>query len=400
MKFLIVNQHTGNFGDDLAGVSLIQQILSRFPNSTVDIMYRTPKGSINYFDNNVFDRHDLDIGQNNRKKFIIYMLLRLVGLKLDFYNDAKVFSKEIENYDKIIVSPAGANIGIYTDWLYLLRLVLIVKSGKTVLFHGNTIGKSKNKLFNLLSKYVLRHSIIYSRELKTTAFLKQENIHAIQTVDTAFLFNKTNEKLKFPNVNVNQKNDKYIVLIPTQLTNWHPSFKNWDESVFMDKFLIPQVKKLADETNAKVVILKHLHSIYEEDNYLTMLARKLTQFGVNDVEVPDVDHFTIYNSFISQAIFVISMRYHGVVMSILNHTPFISLSYENKMTEVANYSGFGELNHSILELSKQNIEFIDEYEKAREKFENTDFHELDTNLTKYATGPLDQVSFLEKGSVR
>lgn len=400
MKFFIINQHTGNFGDDLAGVSLIQQILSKFSNAEIDIMYRTPKGSINYFDSQVRDRHDLDIGQNNRFSFLLYVVLRLFGLNFPFYSDAKLFNDELKRYDYFIVSPAGANLGIYQDWLYLLRLFLVVKSGNFLLFHGNTIGKSNNIFFNLLSRYVLRHSLVYSREVKSTKFLSSWNVNAVQTVDTAFLFNHVDERFKFsPTFNLDIP-ENYIVLIPTQLNNWHPAFKNWDEQDFLDTYLVPEIIKLANNIDSDIVILPHLHGIYSEQQYLLEINNKLKGKTNRNVIIPQVKHFTEYNSYIHSSRFVISMRYHGVVMSIYNHTPFISLSYENKMTEVSEYSGFGKLNHQISDLKDDKIDFYAEYHEATELISNMDFHNLDQKLENYAGGPLNQLSFIENGSVR
>lgn len=400
MKFLIVNQHTGNFGDDLAGVSLIQQILSKFSNTEIDIMYRTPKGSINYFGSNVNDRHDLDIGQKNRIKFLFYVGLRMFSLRFHFYSDAKLFNKELENYDYFIVSPAGANIGIYKDWLYLLRLFLIVKSGNSLVFHGNTIGKSNNIVFNILARYVLRHALVYSREVKSTKFLSTWNINAIQTVDTAFLFNNVKESLKFPLRKSVSIPENYIVIIPTQLSNWHPSFKNWNEKDFFDSYMIPQITKIAKKIDANIVVLPHLHGIYAEQEYLLEIAQKLRGYSNKNVIIPEISHFTEYNNFIKEAKFVVSMRYHGVVMSIFNHTPFISLSYENKMTEVCRYAGFSKMNHQISTLESDKIDLYDEYKLAFSVMKDTNFDELDKRLENYAKGPLNQLSFVENGSVK
>lgn len=398
LKFLIVNQHTGNYGDDLAGVSLVQQILNQFSKASVDIMYRTPKGSINYFDSRVTDRHDLDIGQKNRFKFLLYIFLRIIGVKIEFYEDAQIFDNALDSYDLFIVSPAGANIGIYKDWLYLLRLFLIVKSGHKLIFHGNTIGQSDNLVFNWLSRYVLRRSLIYSRETRSTKFLASINISAVQTVDTAFLFNRVDEDLKFNLISNVDIPEKFIVFIPTELGNWHPDFQNWNEEKFIDEYILPEISKLTARLSSSIVILPHLHGLYAEQTYLKKIVHKLEKFSENNVFSPEINDFTEYNYFIANASFVVSMRYHGVVMSIYNHIPFISLSYENKMAEVCNYSGFSVLNHNISNLSFEKPDFYDEYKQASKLMKATSLEELDNNLETYALAPLRQIKFLEDGS--
>ena len=49
------------------------------------------------------------------------------------------------------------------------------------------------------------------------------------------------------------------------------------------------------------------------------------------------------------------MRYHGVVLAANNGIPFVSLSYENKMTEVTKYTGFEQLEVKLWEWSKANF---------------------------------------------
>lgn len=82
MNFLLVNQHTLNFGDDIAGTSLIKQIFKFFPseNTTVQIVYNTP-GSLKYPDKRVVDRNDVLLKDMGRVQIFLFMALSLLGIQ-------------------------------------------------------------------------------------------------------------------------------------------------------------------------------------------------------------------------------------------------------------------------------------------------------------------------------
>ena len=59
----------------------------------------------------------------------------------------------IKNCDVAVMSPCGANIGIYKDWASLIRILMVIIEKKKFIFQYNTIGKSGNfcliKLLNI-----------------------------------------------------------------------------------------------------------------------------------------------------------------------------------------------------------------------------------------------------------
>ena len=82
MKFLIMNQHTLNFGDDIAGVSLINQILKLFPSrsTAIQIVYNTP-GSLNYPDQRVSDRNDVLLKDMGRVQILLFMFFSFLACR-------------------------------------------------------------------------------------------------------------------------------------------------------------------------------------------------------------------------------------------------------------------------------------------------------------------------------
>lgn len=89
----------------------------------------------------------------------------MVYLLFNFKNSLNnIRNKELQQFvatifqsDIVFVSPCGASIGIYKDWRYLLRLLIVTKTGKSPIFHFNTIGKSGNVIFDFVSKCILKN---------------------------------------------------------------------------------------------------------------------------------------------------------------------------------------------------------------------------------------------------
>lgn len=349
MNFLIVNQHSLNYGDDIAGISLIESIFDKFDDQTnINIIYNT-KGSLEYNNTNVNHRTDItlkEIGISGIIKIIIYGIFHI---KLPFNTQTKDFVDIVKESDVILVSPCGANIGIYKDWRFLIRLYLIVLLGKKPIFHNNTIGKSSSFLFNRISNYVLKRSSIYVRERKSYNFLEKININSIRSVDTGFLFK--NDSL-FTEIK------DFVTFIPTELSNWHPDFKtDRIEDVVVKRVLKP-LYEYASKNNYDIIILPHLYGAQDEVKLLEFYRQEILSFGEfnGNIIIPKIKDCYEYDNYIKHSNFVVSMRYHGVVMSIKNNVPFISLAYENKMTEVCTYSDLEDLNILIKDLLDREIE--------------------------------------------
>lgn len=356
MEFLIVNQHTLNFGDDIAGFSLINQVLKRFPSkdTKVEIVYNT-MGSLKYPDTRVHDRDDLSLKKMGSVQIFLFMFFSIFHVRFVYKKALKSYRDAIRDADVVLVSPGGANLGIYKDWRYLIKLYMVVVFGGRPIFHYNTVEFSNNYLFNFFEKIILKHSQIYVRELRSYQRLVEKGYLPIRGVDTAFSFCNTRDKRLV--------REKYLAFVPTRLNTWHPDFKNDQLSKkSMDQILV-EVGTFALKKNFGIIIVQHMHGSATESSLHRMCQEKFEKMGVKHVSVPSLNDCNDYDSLIKHAEFVISMRYHGVVMAIKNAVPFCSLEYENKMSEVCKYSYFDELNFKIKELD-DGFSLAKVYEKA------------------------------------
>lgn len=387
-KVLIINQHTLNFGDDIAGISLIQNLLKEKNIESIDIIYNT-KGKLLIEDEKIRHNQDIMLKNIGYANLIKYFLFRKLGWK-NFKNEPLKKMIDIINIsDFIFVSPCGANIGIYKDWRFLIKLLIVITENKTPIFHLNTIGSSNSKLFDFFSKKVLKKSIIYVREKKSLEYIESLGLNAKFGVDTAFSFEDDS--------NIDRKNK--IAFVPTILKNWHPNFKNIDIDELVFEKILPIIAEFSKERDLLVELIPHLKN-EEEDEYYKKIISKFDELSTKVLYRKDINTVYEYNSAIKESQLVIGMRYHSIVLAVKNMIPFISLSYENKMQEVASYS---EMPEYAFKLYEKDFDLVKLKEKLNEAFEkNTEISKtlekvLYSKLIKLSRLPLEQLKSKKDG---
>lgn len=386
MNFLIMNQHTLNFGDDIAGISLIKQILRFFPDKStkINIVYNTP-GALEIDDSRVFNRKDISLKKIGAFQLFIFLLFSLIGIKIVYNEGLKKFRNIVNDSDVILVSPGGANLGMYKDWRYLIKLYITTVFGGKPIFHYNTIEFSDNFVFNFFEKKVLKNSKIYVREEKSFIDLSQKGYFPERGVDTAFSFENNTDFHSFDG-------KEYLAFIPTNLDKWHPDFKNDPLSTLSKDKIIQEIVGLAKKKNFSIVIVQHMHGAASEKKLYDECYERMIESGMDKsrILIPVIEDAYQYDNLIKNSQFVVSMRYHGVVMSIKNGVPFCSLEYENKMFEVCNYSNLQDLNIK-LKLIDKNFDLEEFYNKGCELMQSRGI--LIDKIKKMSSEPLRQLKY-------
>ena len=383
MNILIINQHTLNFGDDIAGISLLQNLLEFDDIQKINIIYNT-KGKLLLDDDKISHNQDIMLKNIGYCNLIKYFLLRKLGWKKIKNKPLNKMLDIINSSDYIFVSPCGANMGIYKDWRFLVKLLIVINEGKTPIFHLNTIGSSKSKIFDFFAKIVLRKSIIYVREKKSLEYIESLGLNAKFGVDTAFSFKNDNEFI--------DKKDK-IVFVPTILKSWHPNFKNIEIDDLVFNKILPIIAEFSNSKKLKIELIPHLKN-EEEKEYYEIIEKKLKELDVSVVTRNDIDTVYKYNNAIKESRIVIGMRYHSIVLAVKNLVPFISLSYENKMQEVSEYSN--KLDFAF-KLYEKNFDLdllknkLDECYNNNEKISNELKDVLESKLIALSKLPLEQL---------
>ena len=356
-RIAIINQHTSNFGDDAAGICLIYQLLEQFPSATIEIIYKkkSPNGDLLPIDDSrVKHRTDLYLNEKDLGAGIAYAILTR-KLFHAIFSKSRVAThvRELKRMDVVFVSPCGANIGRYKDKLFLFRVLLATKECKKVIFSLNSIGRSGTFWYDWIAKRVLKKTLNFVREKKSYEDLRAWGIPATLGVDTAF-------SMPLNLVN-NAKHDNsmqgdYIAFIPTfSLKNWHPDFKNNNlDSQFIS--IYSSIASAAVNNNLRVVIIPHLHGTEDETENLLRAAEELNKRGVRVTIADDVMSPISYAATLSLAKIIVTMRYHGMVLAARTSRPFVGISYENKMLEVASYCGLPRQVIRLQDISYEELE--------------------------------------------
>lgn len=387
MNVLIINQHTKNYGDDLAGIALIQEIKKRFSKCRINILYNT-SGQLDIKDNRIIHEVDLTLRNIGVLQIIVYLLFSFFKVEI-IYNEAlKKLRDLVRESEYIFVSPCGANIGIYRDWRFLIRSLIVIQLGGELIFHNNTIGKSGNLVFDKVAKYILIRSRVFVREKQSQDYLRSINIFSVRSVDTAFLFhNEISGRINLL--------ENYSVFIPTSLENWHPDFKDVDTFNLVKEKVLKEYVDFLKRNKLKLYILPHMHGEYIETELHNRYVLAFIELGLprEQVHVLCVENYNDYNYYIMKSKFVVSMRYHGIVMAIKNKIPFISLGYENKMNEVCKYSNVEYLNYKLLEINTWNLEQkFDQYYAQSNEIKET-LNKSNVYLEQLAKIAIDQIEF-------
>lgn len=331
MNIVVLNQHGGNYGDDAAGRAALFQIRKHFPQSNIAIVYNDSGGVEPiplYVASRVTHVHN-KIAKSDLLAIVLYVIGQGRFGRLLASQGLTDLLSILSKSEYVVVSPSGQNIGIYRDWRFLIRVIAAIISKRAPIFHLNSIGASGNICFDLLAAYALRRSILFVRERRSYEYLKTLGIKASIGVDSAFSLPALYD------INTRQE----IVLIVTDLTKWFRAFYDFDMARFISE-LATMLVLVAKRRNLSIRVIPHLHSFMEERPFLESVVLELRKRqGVGEVTILDdtYENYEGYERRIAESVAVVSMRYHGVILSAKNGVPFVAISYENKMAEVCSY---------------------------------------------------------------
>lgn len=357
MNILILNQHTNNFGDDAAGIALVYQVLDAFPDADIDMVYSWNAERNTIPVNHPRLTHHLDISLTLSVKELFKAMVQVIGRRLSARFLIKGAIGEIAKLARrseiVFVSPCGANIGIYKDWLFLARIMIAVAEGVSPIFHLNTVGKSNSFIFNMLARFALRRSRVFVREKASLLYLRNLGIAAERGVDTAFSLPEAPPSVQGAALPAN-----YLTFIPTEFSNWHVHYRQSNIDAEIMERVCTGIASFCRDEALKVVLLPHLNGSLRESELLVKYRDRLTSCGMEESSVviaENVENVFHYEQYIRASELVLSMRYHGVIFAAKNSRPFISLSYENKMKEVCDYTGMSDCHVDIKEICSVDI---------------------------------------------
>ena len=152
-KYLLINLHTSNHGDEAAGKAFIEK--SKFTDDKISIIYNSnckigiPNFNIDFTETLLSQT----LTKIDKILIVLSFYLPISFLKTFFTKKLKDEFNLINNSDIVISMPGGANLGLYKDWRYLWRLFISKRLNKKTILYSVSIGSfNKDDLFYKLTK--------------------------------------------------------------------------------------------------------------------------------------------------------------------------------------------------------------------------------------------------------
>lgn len=352
MNILIVEQPVNNRGDESAHRGFLNRLSIAYPEARIQVLFfeklpievdemRVNRENIEYV--NIPVRHKTFAPHRMIK---LYMMFNM-GYMLNTLPIMHKIKKLYENADLIICAPGGIDMGGFQNWVHIALLELAKKMKKKTIYFARSIGPFPtrncfNKLFKKRSLRLLKgFDFISLRDKKSQDLAKALDIPFIPTIDSAFLYYMPKEAPdSFKNF---IKDEKYMVLVPNSLA-WHHDFKAYTHDTFF-KFWVQLTNRLLKEyPGINIAMLPQTvnygYAVNFNDGYKYFCRIREASEAPERIFVLEQEHGSdIQQNIISKAEFLIGARYHSIIFSINQNTPFISLCYEHKMKGVTDMLG-------------------------------------------------------------
>lgn len=382
MNILIVEQPVNNRGDESAHRAFVEKLSQTYPDANIKILFfeklpievdemRVERNNVEYV--NIPVRHKTFAPHRMIKMFMMFNASFLLGT-LPIIRKIKKLYKEA---DYIVCAPGGIDMGGFQNWVHIALLELAKKMNKKVIYFARSIGPFPtstmfNRLFKRKSIELLSYfSFISLRDKKSQELAASLGISFVPTIDSAFLhYSREEIPQSFKDA---LEGSPYMVLVPNSLA-WHHSFRQYTQQDFFEFWLKLTNTLLNKYPELKIAMLPQTvsygYAASLDDGYKYFCRIKDASSEPRRVIVLEEKYGSnIQQNIISQAAFLIGARYHSIIFSINQNTPFVSLCYEHKMKGVTGMLGFGDIDLLTLfngeNLTEERINnFIKEIMKA------------------------------------
>ena len=298
--------------------------------------------------------------------------------KMAFFDSTKKFLYYLKKADIVLHAPGGPSIGdtYFDDEITYLRTYDLVASLKIpYMFYAPSMGPFDKKERNKWRKKILNNACaIVLRDPISAKYVRKlvDNKEVYQTLDSAFQHDidiKENKR-KLNNYKFLQEflnRHEYCVGVTITDLLWHPVHSKDDK-------LIQNIRNsfttFLDELVEKGYGIVFIPQLYGDGNDYELMEQYMRDKN-NYFILPDDDDR--YDSYFQQYLIsclyaVIGMRYHSNIFSAKMSTPFVSISYEQKMQGFMEKMGLEEYCIKINELSVNVLE--NKFEKLSKEHNN------------------------------
>lgn len=361
-EIVIINQPLSNRGDEAAHRSLMRALDREFPDTHFTVLFfkQNEDDIIEFVVNSARISYLNITGYGKGVGFIQRWTLRFNFIFLSFLHPTiRKYANVLKQADIVICAMGGINMGGFQDWDHIFNLLLAKYYKKKLIYYSRSFGpfpdKTQwNRVFRKYSYKLLNSFDFLSiRDRKTAELADKLKLSYIQSIDTAFL-DTPNAEIPIDIINA-INNEEYIVYVPNSLT-WHTAYRNRKQAD-IDSFFVEVLEILLTKNN-KIIMLPQLSKYvrYSEPDYEYFCKLKNMVKNDNIIVLSDTYSSDIQQKIIEKAKCVIGARYHSIVFAINNCTPFISLSYEHKMTGLLELLKLQEFEVDISNIGDNNFD--------------------------------------------
>lgn len=338
MNILIINCHTDNRGDEAAVHALVDELNCIYDDLTITLSMRG-EGRYPNLPNNV-----TSISQfiPAKKKAILANRVAIISKgKISLSHREKKLVDAIKKADLILHAPGGPSIGdtyYNAEPTYLRIFDLIRALNKPYMFYAPSMGPFEKADRNEWRKKILQSSCGIALRDPVSAdhfrkLLPEIKVH--QTLDSALQhdvdLNSNQCKLNAYKElkSFLDSHEKCIGITITDL-QWHPVYSQDPELKNRIQNTFRSTIAYITQQGFGVIFIPQL---YGNGNDYDLMSQYVTSSESCYVVKADSDLYDAYfqQFLISKLYMVIGMRYHSNIFSAKMGTPFVSISYEQKM---------------------------------------------------------------------
>lgn len=358
MKIVIINCHWDNRGDEAAIRAMIDELRVKYPSA--DIYVQRALGEFGSFPENEHVKVLPPFPIGGKKRRIQEQISIETKGKFNLTSGAKAFYKAINGADIVLHAPGGPSIGdIYMpqETIKLRRLLAVKKAGVPYAFYAPSMGPFKNAERNPVRKEILEGaSLICLREDISAKMVKEfvPLTNPIVTLDSAFQhdidINENEKKFnEYTELRDFVGNGQNVIGITITDLQWNSLYKGDGKTKENIRETFTEFIKKITGVGYKVLFIPQLFS--EANDYVYMKS-----FAIQNCYVMSDKYDCYFQQFIISKIkAVVGMRYHSNIFSAKMGTPFVSVSYEQKMQGFMKKAGLLEYCLPISELSANSL---------------------------------------------
>lgn len=360
MNIFVYGGNWYNRGDESAIRAMIDELLIEYPKANIRLHINNGQ-LVQFYYNNIPQVQSFNhpTGRNKLKCIPYYLSIYSLGkinlLKGENRVNFEKFIDTVQWADIVVYAPGGPMIGDLYDAKFLLdQLDIIRLSGTPYVFFAPSMGpfrKNKRRIRKILNSA----DLICLRENISQKYIQQLGIdkETIVTLDSAFQHNinfEQNEKIFQKDIELQRymnAHKKNIGITVTDLL-WHRNFKNGQAASQIQEAFEKFLKYILCKGYGVVFIPQ----LFGKDNDM----KYMQSFAKGECYVVSDENDCYYQQYlISKMYAVVGMRYHSNIFSAKMGTPFVSVSYEQKMEGFMEKAGLSDYCISIERLSAQTL---------------------------------------------